>query len=62
MRKILDNIFGFTTKIGDLFHYNASNSHNKIENNFYGPVNIIGKPPKVSKHKIISLSPKAKKA
>lgn len=60
MKQILESIFKVT--IGNLLQYRkiASNSYNKIENNFYGPINFVNKPTIVAKRKIKSL-PKAKK-
>lgn len=43
MKQILEGIASFRTKISNLFHYEASNSFNKTEFHFHGPVNFIGK-------------------
>ena len=56
MKQIWESILKVT--IGSLFHYrnNTSHSNNKTENNFYGPVYLIVKPPKESDNKINSSS------
>ncbi len=55
MRQIFDNILGLRAKISNLIHYRATNSHNKTEYNFYGPVNFIAKQAKRMKKGTISL-------
>lgn len=52
MKKILEGLVNVTAKIADLFHPEATNSFNKNEFHFYGPVNFIGKPSKINKRKI----------
>lgn len=54
MKHFFENIIGLRAKISDLIHDEVSNSHNKVENNFYGTVNFIGKQPKRVKKKINS--------
>ena len=54
MKQLIEDIFGVKPKINNLFHYEARNSHNKIENHFYGPVYFVNKQPKEIKNKIIS--------
>lgn len=54
MKHLFESIVGLRVKISNLLHYEASNSRNKIENNFYGTVNFIGKQPKRAKNKINS--------
>jgi len=61
MRQIFEGIFKIT--IGNLFHYRnqTSNSHNRIENNYYSLVNFNSKLSKRRSYKIKSLPPEMKK-
>lgn len=43
MKQLLEGIASLKTKITNLFHYEATNSFNKTEFHFHGPVNFIGK-------------------
>lgn len=43
MRQIFESIFKLTVKLGNFFCPQISNSNNKIENHFHGPVNFISK-------------------
>ncbi|KKQ90080.1 MAG: hypothetical protein UT12_C0002G0011 [Candidatus Curtissbacteria bacterium GW2011_GWC2_38_9] len=54
MKQILEGLASFKTKITDLLHPEATNSFNKTEVHFYGPVNFIGKQSKGIKRKIDS--------
>lgn len=56
MRQILEGLASVRTKITNLLHYEATNSFNKTEFHFHGPVNFIGKQPKKIKDKAGSSS------
>lgn len=43
MKQFFKSIFELKAKFGNFFCPQASNSNNKIENHFHGPVNFIGK-------------------
>ena len=58
MKQVFEAILGIRTRVGNLLHYQASNSHNKVEYHFHGPVNFFGKP---AKRKNISLPSQTKK-
>ena len=60
MKQILEGILSLRAKISNFVHYEASNSHNKNEYHFHGPVNFIGRLPKMPKYKINSLLSKVK--
>jgi len=51
MVQLLEGLASLRTKIQNFLHYEPKNSHNKIVNNFYGPVNYMAKLPKQIKVK-----------
>ena len=41
MKQILEGIIIIRSKLKNLFHFEISNSNNKTEYHFHGPVNVI---------------------
>lgn len=61
MKQFFENIFCLKAKINNLFHNEISDSYNKTEYHFHGPVNFIGKPSRLPKRNINSLTSNLKK-
>ncbi len=43
MKQFIESVIKLPATIKSYFRFQTSNSHNKIENHFYGTVNFIGK-------------------
>ena len=51
MKQLFKNILSIKTRINTLFRSETSNSHNKFEYHFYGPVTFVKRSPKKIKSK-----------
>lgn len=61
MKQVFESIASLKTKISNFIHYEVSNSHNKVEYHFHGPVNFMGKTLGESRLKTNSLPSESKK-